>query len=92
MNLLSGALTALLALITKSLPSDAVKLQWLKDHAAGIYYHVRKHILLNAFRVVKDHLKNPTPQDVQDYVNLTCGACTDDERKEMIDLLINELK
>ena len=78
---------ALLALITKTLPSDADKSAAFKAKYPRMFMRVRISILKQMFRYMKLH-RNIS---VSEFVDFVGGTYTDAEKKDIVDILSTEL-
>ena len=78
---------ALLALITKTLPSDEQKLASFKARYPEMYMKVRMHILNQSFRYMRHH-RAISPED---FITFVGGQFAPDEKQAIINMLNAEV-
>lgn len=74
---------AILALITKALPSDQQKIDSFKARYPKIYLRTKISILKQMFRYMKHH----NPKTIEDFVSFVGGEFTSDEKQSIINML-----
>lgn len=84
---IADAVTATMAMITKSLPSDEERLLRFKLKYPKKYMRVKMQILRNSFRYLRHHRE----VTAEEFVSFIGGVYTPEEKQQLITVLNKEL-